>query len=279
MYDDAESTDNYSRIYQYDPLGLCTWGYFFGASTTGWFANVFTAQSNDALAAVSFYSATPNSTYEVYTGSSVSGSKTLRTSGTLAVPGYHTVSLPTPVALSNGQTFVVFVKITTPGWNYPIPLETPVNKGGYSYSGTASATPGQSYVSSSGSSWTDLTTFNGDSEANVCLKAFTSGGAVDTVGPVCKAKNATVKKGNVCKLKFYVGDAASAQVKFQVKIKTLAGTTKKVSPSIGWQDANHWWTWSFTCTLKKGTYHSYVYAKDLSGNPQSKLGSAKLTVK
>ncbi len=128
-----------------------------------------------------------------------------------------------------------------------------------------------------GKTWYDLTASYPN--ANVCLKAFTTKASPDTVGPVCKAKNATVKKGKRCKLWFYVGDVLSAKVNFQVKVTTLSGKTKKVSPAIGWQDANYWWTWTWTCKLKKGTYRIHVYAKDLSGNPQSKLGSAKLKVK
>ncbi len=38
-------------------------------------------------------------------------------------------------------------------------------------------------------------------------------------------------------------------------------------------------TAKFRCTLAKGTYRYYVYATDASGNAQSKIGSARLTVK
>ena len=154
-FDDAESATNYSHIYQYDPLGACT-DLGTGADTL-WFANVFTAQSNDPLAAVSFYSLGPDSTYQVYTGSSVTGTKTLRTSGTLPDAGYHTVTLPSTVALTNGAPFVVFVEITSPGeGGYPVAIEDPESD----YSSGATAQAGESYVSSDGASgdWTDLTT-------------------------------------------------------------------------------------------------------------------------
>ena len=49
---------------------------------------------------------------------------------------------------------------------HPIPLEYPL--GGYSSGARASA--GQSYVSSGGSSWTDIATQYGNT--NVCVKAF-----------------------------------------------------------------------------------------------------------
>ena len=69
--------------------------------------------------------------------------------------GYHTVTLPAPVAVTSGQPFVVAVKVTSPGTTYPIAFEAPYS----SYSSAATAQAGQSYVSSSGSSWTDMTTY------------------------------------------------------------------------------------------------------------------------
>ena len=107
----------------------------------------------------------PGTSYEVYTGSSLA-TKTLSASGTLAYMGYHTVALPTPVALTSGAPFVVAVKVTSPGASYPIAFEAPYS--GYSSAATAQA--GQSYMSSTGSSWTDLTTRIAN--ANVCLKAY-----------------------------------------------------------------------------------------------------------
>ena len=57
VFDNAEATSNYSGIYQYDPLGDCT-EYGF-SSSTGWFANVFTAQATASLSAVGFYADDP----------------------------------------------------------------------------------------------------------------------------------------------------------------------------------------------------------------------------
>ena len=173
-YNKAEPTSNYTGLYQYDPLGFAG-GYGY-SSSTGWFANVFTAQATASLSAVGFYAVTPGTSYEVYTGSSLA-TKTLRTSGSLSYMGYHTVTLPTPVAVTSGQPFVVAVKVTSPGTSWPIAMEAPYSN----YSSTATAQPGQSYVSATGSSWADLTT--SIANANVCLKAYvkTSGGSAPTV--------------------------------------------------------------------------------------------------
>ena len=95
VFNNAEPTGNYTGIYQYDPLGDCQRSTGI-ASSTGWFANVFTAQATASLSAVGFYTLAPGTSYEVYTGSSLA-TKTLSTSGTLAYMGYHTVTLPSPV--------------------------------------------------------------------------------------------------------------------------------------------------------------------------------------
>jgi C1A family cysteine protease len=174
VFHTAQPTSNYSHIYQYDPLG---WVNHLGyGNNTGWFANVFTAISNEPLTAVSFYTASLNSAYEVHvydhvtsgpTSGSLGGSKT----GTLSLPGYHTILLDSPVSLTSGDRFSVIVQLTTPGFTYPIPIERPYA----GYSGQATANSGESYISSNGNSWSDLTSVAWCPECNVCLKAFSAG--------------------------------------------------------------------------------------------------------
>ena len=176
VFDDAEPGGNYSGIYQYDPLGwTSSYGY---SSDSAWFANEFTASASDQLAAVSFYAAEPASSYTLYEGDSLS-SLTADGSGSLSVAGYHTVSLSSPAQLTSGQLFVVAVQLTTPGYDYPIPLET--NIPGYTSDATSAA--GESFISYSGSAWTDLTSCSGCGQANVCLKAFTASTVSDLTSP------------------------------------------------------------------------------------------------
>jgi C1A family cysteine protease len=158
-----EATTNYSGVYQYDPLG---WTNSLGYSgDTAWFANRFTAQATAKVSAVAFYAAEPGSSYQVYGGSSLSA-LTVLSSGTLADAGYQTIALATPLSVTANVAFYVAVRLTTPGYPYPVPLEYPIS--GWA---NAVASPGQSYVSSTGTSWTDVTTRNANT--NVCLKAFT----------------------------------------------------------------------------------------------------------
>ena len=178
VFDDVEPAGNFSGIYQYDPLGWTSAvGYPTGSTPdTAWFANSFIAESSDELAAVSFYTAELSSSYTVYVSASSLPSSTMTpcSSGSFSMPGYHTVTLASPVPLTSGQNFTVAVKLTTPGYDYPIPLETRID----GYTSGATSAPGESFVSPNGIDWTDLTTLppNGQtyySSANVCLKAFT----------------------------------------------------------------------------------------------------------
>jgi C1A family cysteine protease len=178
----AESAQNYYHIYQYDPLGWTV--SYGGGSDTVYFGNIFTAQAAESLAAVSFYTPTTNTQYKVSVyknnwGSPVAGSALVTDSGTIAVPGYHTLTLSKPVSLNQGEKFSVVVRLYTPGYQYPVALEYPYA----GYSSQATAKSGESFVSNDGISWTDVTTVYRN--ANVCLKAFTrqSGQATPMVSP------------------------------------------------------------------------------------------------
>lgn len=170
VFMDAEPTTNYNYIYQYDPLGAV--GYYGLGTDTAYFSNVFKAKSNERLAATSFYVMSPNSPYKIYVylnpkaNDPASGTLALVQSGLMSSEGYFTVNLSKYVNLLSGETFSIVVKLTTPNFDTPITLEYPV----YGYSSQATASPGQSFVSSDGSSWTDMTSII--TNANVCLKAF-----------------------------------------------------------------------------------------------------------
>ena len=165
----------YSTIYQHDPLGWCqSWGY---DAPTAWFASVFTAKETGQISAVSFYAAAIDSSYEISihtgvtsdpsTGTAVFGPQT----GSLDAPGYRMVALSSPVAVTAGQTFAVVVKLTTPGYSFPVPIQTRVQ----GYSSEAAAHPGESYCSKDGLAWTDMTTITPNTSA--CLKALATSSA------------------------------------------------------------------------------------------------------
>ena len=180
VFNGVEPVTNHTAIYQYDPLGW-TGGTTGWGDPTAWFANDFTAQGNDTVTAVGFYAVAPGTAYTVYAGASLT-TLTACTSGTLATMGFHTVVLTAGVPITAGQPFVVAVKVTTPGWQYPIPVEQPM--AGYSSAATAAA--GQSFISPNGANWGDLPSYSSWANTNVCLKAYTAAVA-DTTAPVTTA--------------------------------------------------------------------------------------------
>ena len=65
-YSDVQDVSNYSRIYQYDKLGVTRhWGY--GISRV-WGANRFTAARTQSIAAAGFYTLSSSTRYEVWAG-------------------------------------------------------------------------------------------------------------------------------------------------------------------------------------------------------------------
>lgn len=171
----AEPSTNYARIYQYDPLG---WVANFGfGSGTAYYANVFTSGGNDQLKAVGFYTTATDTEYEVKVfmnpddGPISSTGFSTEQKGTISLPGYHTIRLDKPVSLKVGDRFSVAVKVVSTGWTTPVAIEMPIN----GYTSTATALPGQSYISSNGGGWSDLTQTHPNS--NVCLKAYTVQGS------------------------------------------------------------------------------------------------------
>lgn len=177
-----EATTNYNRIYQYDPLGASSY-VGNGATATTWGANVFTAAASDNLAAVAFYTPVLNAAYEIYVYTNAASGPTSgvlagSTSGTLTEAGYHTVALTTPIPLTSGQKFSIVLKLTTPGYNYPIAIEVPIAN---VLSPTANA--GESFISIAGTSWSDITTLTGYANTNVCVKGFTAAAGGPDVTP------------------------------------------------------------------------------------------------
>jgi len=180
VFTGSESTGSYGDIYTYDPLGEV--GDFGYGQTTAWGANVFTAHEDQSIGALGFFAVTPDTTYTVYAGGSLASLQALG-SGSFSTPGFHTVALSSPLGVVGGSPFAVAVRLTTPGNGYPLAVEYAVA----GYSSGATASPGQSYISSSGSTWNDLTGW--DSTANFCLNAYATAGSppTDTTPPLTTA--------------------------------------------------------------------------------------------
>jgi len=166
-YSAVADVGDYSRNYGWDKLGVTDrMGYPDGSPI--WAANRFTAVSIRPITAVSFYTLSSGTPYDVWAGRDFK-TLTRRAKGTAALPGYATVKLATPLAVTKGKPFVVAIKLTSPDGALPLAIERRVAYGPAVFA-PAGARTGQSYVGTRRWRLRDLTSLV--DSANVCLKAF-----------------------------------------------------------------------------------------------------------
>ena len=147
---------------------------------TGWAAGVFQIQeAGESVSEVGFWTVDNGVKYavKVYrygdkkpSGDTLtSGAKPVaEKSGTMDLAGYHTVKLPEPVPLKQGEWFSVVVKVTDPKCEYPIAIEQRTKD----YSDNVVVNAGNSYFSADGKNWTDGVKLNVGA-SNATVKAFT----------------------------------------------------------------------------------------------------------
>ncbi|NOQ48805.1 MAG: PGF-pre-PGF domain-containing protein, partial [Methanococcoides sp.] len=191
----AEDGDNYDNIYQYDPLGHTrNFGYENVTSNVSWAVNIFTSDSDEYLNAVSFYTTDEMTDYELYIhndpdqGPINSSGHVYSTSGIFEYAGYHTIDLNHPVKLEEDQDFSVVIKFIDPDYAYLVAIESPTIE---DHSSKATSNPGEGYISSNGTSWTDITTQY--ENTSICIKAFTDDPQVTAI--ILDPVNATIDEG------------------------------------------------------------------------------------
>lgn len=174
----------YATIHQYDPLGM-TANVTLDSGKEIWLANVFRAETEEEIAAVSFYTTDLETEYVVYVLPSFGGFPVLEglapyevARGTKTYPGYYLVECDQDVAVPAGD-FAVVVALSNPDYAYPAAVEAPfpATDEWWWYRANATASPGQSYWSADGVHFTDLTeaSFEGADRTNACVKAFAKG--------------------------------------------------------------------------------------------------------
>lgn len=162
-YSDVQDVGDYSRVYQYDRLGV-TARAGYGISRV-WGANRFTAARTQSISAAAFYALASSTRYEVWAGRSFKA-LTRRAAGVTPLPGYVTVPFAGDLHVRKGRQFVIAVKLVSSGEGHPLAIEYPARK----WMAGATARPGQSYISRNGAVWRDTTKLY--PRSNVCLKAF-----------------------------------------------------------------------------------------------------------
>lgn len=226
----VEDADNYNHNYQHDPTGsLVNLGF---NNDYAWFANQFTSLDDSQLAAFSLYTFTVNSTYEAYVY--VNDKLAYSQNGSIRNPGYNTVKLNRLIQLYGNDTFKVVIKLTTPGFKYPIAIETTVED----WIDNVSAKPNQSFISPDGLNWHDISQptmtlfkdwgmalgYRNMSEANVCLKVFT----VKSATVIIAKSVATVYNGGKYLTVTLKDSNNNAMANKKITIK-LNGVTKKLT--------------------------------------------------
>ena len=175
-------TMKYDRNYQYDIAGRTD--NYYGDFNEIWYKNLFTAQSDEYLSAIStYFEKTTNWSAKITVNGEV---KLIKNSTSDA--GYYTLDLGEMIPLKTNDTFEVELKVTaTDSVSMPISEEFSLNKMIY--------TPGISYFSLDGINWIDL--FNHTaryathrySSQVACIKAFTRLSKVNTQMSLNVTKN------------------------------------------------------------------------------------------
>ena len=111
----------YETVYYWDEAGYVTdvgW-----LDSSAWMASVFTTQQSGNLTNVDFWTTSNSAQYQLYVYNGFFGTQLASQSGTCNESGYYSIPFGTPIARTAGQQFTVAVKMTTPGYNYPLPIE------------------------------------------------------------------------------------------------------------------------------------------------------------
>lgn len=179
-----EEADNYAKNYQYDTMG---WSYSVALAEdpeqakTAKAANIFTAEGDEQLEAVSFYTTDAGTQYtiSVYTGveegQPESGTQQIQSqTGMEPYAGYHTVELEHPVKLTEGERFSVVITFENPDFAAPLAIEwclKPTKDHLPEHMGSG----GESYVCVN-ETWEDAAGDLTDELylTNVCIKGFTN---------------------------------------------------------------------------------------------------------
>jgi C1A family cysteine protease len=154
-------------------------------TTTDEAFNHFTAVKNEAVTAVSFFTAADGVVYDAivydsFDGTELSGELASAT-GLLDYSGMHTVSLDVPALVPAGENFYVYLKLSDGGIPYDRTSVVPVLLGGDTRTVVLSkANPGESYYFD-GKGWTDFYYYDDPSgyqnTGNFCIKALACGDA------------------------------------------------------------------------------------------------------
>ncbi len=170
VYTGVEDTDNYQNLYQSDLSG---WTGQLGYNTeTAYFANVYTAETQEELAAVGFYATGQHTEYKVSVVSQFEDQDSLRNAvlvaeGKVKNKGFYTIEFDEKITVAEGEKFAVVVEIMTPDTIYPVAVEYD----GADIQKEIDLSDGEGYISSNGIHWENT---EKKYSCNICLKVYTN---------------------------------------------------------------------------------------------------------
>ena len=167
-YTRIDPVGNYDHIYQSD---LCGWVGQLGYNKESVFgANVFTAESDEILNAISFYATGKDTEYELFVVPEFTGMESLNeripvASGKLSNAGYYTIDFKQEIAIDAGEKYAVVLHIMTPDAVHPLAIEYAADKA----TAQVITDDGEGYISTNGTDWEDVKEVI---DCNLCIKAF-----------------------------------------------------------------------------------------------------------
>lgn len=141
----------------------------------------YSVSTNSIVKAIGTFIASGNSTvsmeiYADFDGTTLSNLIDTIGIKSCSLPGYYTYALSTPVALMSGDDIYIKVKYSTPGYNYPIPVEE-VYSG---YASNVTLETGKCWASSNGTTWNAAGSGTAR-EYDLCINLYTAtAGVVST---------------------------------------------------------------------------------------------------
>ena len=198
---------------------------------SAWMASVFTAAQSGNLTHVDFWTTSNNAQYEIYVWNGFFGAELAHQTGGCQEYGYYSIPLSEAISMDVGQQFTVGVKMTTPGYGYPIAVEKEI-------SGLVDP-PIQtnvSFIRYTGSyPWTDLA----DDDWNACLRARMVSEVADvSVDPT--SFDVTLPPDTIYSTNLTIGNDGNATLIYEISdIETtdglgessIKGTTSKTESS------------------------------------------------
>lgn len=238
-FEAVTAAEQYDNNYQYDGTANPAYSYNKGE----WYANVFQAKGangfNEELKAVGVYTLTTNCNYEVevYTGLTdaskpTSGTKVydVPVTGTLTDAGYQTITLPSAVSLTAGESFAVLVRLKDSyGANAYIGADSTYQNDWITF--IANVSDNQSFVLVN-NKWYD---FGKEARANVRIKAYTDVTSEKSAFTLSD-KKLGISKGTTAKLALQVSPNVYRNVKWKSsnkKVATVNGNGKVKAKSYG----------------------------------------------